>query len=29
MGVSCGTALLMLYFIVIGEPEPRNARLDS
>jgi len=29
IGVSCGTALLMLYFIVIGEPEPRNARLES
>jgi len=29
MGVSVGVALLMLYFIVIGEPDQRDARLDS
>jgi len=29
IGVSAGTVLLMLYFIVIGEPEPRDARLET
>ncbi len=29
MGVSVGVTLLMLYFIVIGEPDQRDAQLDS